>query len=80
MLSPPMPTTKPAADFTYTDQELLDLWREALAIVSIRGKSYQIGRRMLTAHDLQEIREMVTYFEERVAAASGLSVNLARMK
>ena len=76
---PPMPTTKPAADFTYTDQELLNLWREALAVISIKGSSYKIGSREYTFHDLDHVLAMVKYFEERVAAeTTGIAVNLAR--
>lgn len=75
-----MPSAKPAADYTYTDAELLALWREAVAVISIKGKSYQIGSRTYTFHDLDHVQAMVEYYERRVDAASGMSVNLARMK
>jgi hypothetical protein len=77
-----MPTTKPTADFTYTDQELLDLWRECLAVISIKGKSYKMGSngREFTAFDLGEVRGMVEYFERRVGSLSGIQSNKVRMK
>jgi hypothetical protein len=73
-----MPTTKPAASFDYTDAELLALWRECLATISVKGGRYRIGQREWQSHDLREVREMVEYYERRVAAESGLAVNHAR--
>ena len=69
-----MPTTKPTASFTYTDQELLDLWREALAVISIKGNRYRIGNREYEFHDLRHAREMVEYYERRVNANSSRAV------
>ena len=74
-----MSKTKITAAFTYTDQELLDLWRSADAAVSL-GQSYQVGDRTLTRADAEEITEKITFYESRVNAASGMAVNLARMK
>ena len=73
MLSP-MPTTKPSASFTYTDQEELDLWREALAVISIKGKSYRIGDREYQHHNLKEVRETVEYWKGQVNANSSRAV------
>jgi hypothetical protein len=75
-----MPTVKPTADFTYTDQELLNLWREAHAVCSVRGQSYTVLGQTVTSFDLEAIRKQIEFYEARVSAANGLSVNLARMK
>ena len=69
-----MPTTKPTASFTYTDQEQLDLWREALAVISIKGKLYRIGNREYEFHDLDHVLEMVEYWTRRVNANSARAV------
>ena len=56
---------------TYTDQELLDAWRQAEYEIATRGvKSYRIGDRMLTAFDLPEIAQRIDYYTRRVANAS----------
>jgi hypothetical protein len=75
-----MPSTKPVAAFSYTDAELPALWRECLAVVSIKGQTYQLQGRTFTHFDLREIREMVQYLEERVDAASGIAVTNIRFR
>lgn len=75
-----MPSVKPTADFTYTDQELLNLWREAHAVCSVRGQSYTVAGQTVTSNDVDKIRKQVEFYEQRVSAASnGLVINLARM-
>lgn len=66
---------------TGTDAELLLLYRAALAAIS-QGQSYQFGDKQLTRADLKEVREMITWLEDRVAAATlqGPAENVARMK
>ena len=74
--------TQYEANFTYTDQQLLDLFRECLARIAVSGQSYQMpGGRMFTAANLTEVRNMVSYYEAKVGQASGTgSTNYARLK
>lgn len=75
-----MPATKYEADFTYTDAELLALYRAALARISVSGQEYTIGNRTFIAADLAEIRQMISWLEPRVNASSGPAANYARIK
>lgn len=71
---------KLTAGATYTDQELLDLFREALAKVSVEGRSFTIRNRTYTSNDLAEIREMIAWLEKRIDNAdSGLPSNPVRL-
>lgn len=75
--------TKFVAQNQYTDQELLDLYREALASIS-QKQSYQMnvggGTRMLTLANLEEVRSQIEWLELRIdKAAPGLAVNYARL-
>lgn len=72
---------KLVADFDYTDAELLALFRQALAHISIGGQNYQIGDRIFEAGDLPEIRTTITWLEQRVNAdaATGPAELVARM-
>lgn len=72
--------SKYVAQFEYTDAELLALFREALARVSVSGQSYQIAGRIFTAANLPEIRKQVEWLESRVNATSGPAENIARLK
>ena len=63
-------SSKYAAAFTYSDQELLDLYRQAMAAVTIKGQSYEVAGRKWTAADLLELRNTVAYYERRVNASS----------
>lgn len=67
-----MPASKYAADFSYTDQELLDLFRECFAAIAVRGQSYQMniggGTRMFTEANIKEVRETIDWLEDKVAA------------
>lgn len=73
--------TKYVANFAYTDQELLDLWRECHASITVKGQEYFIGDRKFTAVDSAEVLRNITFYEQRVNAASGSSPSqiLARM-
>ena len=57
---------KLVAENEYTDSELLALWREAHAKLSVGGQSYRIGSREFTAADLKYIREQIEWLEQRV--------------
>jgi hypothetical protein len=64
--------TKLVAQATYTDAELLALWREAFAAVSV-GKSYTLRGKMLTRANIDEITKAITFLEKRIDGASGKS-------
>ena len=54
----------------WTKDELLEqigLWKEALKRCSM-GQSYKIGTRELTRYDLAEIRKMLDYLSNELAA------------
>lgn len=71
---------KLVASFEYTDAELLALYREAFAAVSVKGRSYTIGDRSFTAQDLNHIRDTITWLEQRITTASGgIASNLVRL-
>lgn len=58
---------------TFTDEDLLVLYRAALAAVAT-GKEYTIGGRngrTLTREDAKEIRETISWLEQRITNASG---------
>lgn len=52
-----------------TAQAQLDRWVAASTKVA-KGKSYQIGDRALTRADADEIREMIEYWEGKLAEAN----------
>lgn len=62
---------KPTASYTFTDQELLDLYRQAYAEIAVTGQDYMIGSRRFTAADLSKIAEQISWLESRIEAASG---------
>jgi hypothetical protein len=77
-------TEKYAAANDYTDAELLALYRECLARISVSGQSYQMtlggGTRNFTAADLKQVREMVTWLEDKISRVSaGSTVNYANL-
>ena len=73
---------KLTADFDYSDAELLALFREAFAKITVTGGSYKFGDREFTSHDLPEIRKTIAWLEQRVnAAASGpIAINKLQLK
>ncbi|MGD9632184.1 MAG: hypothetical protein AB7G28_20705 [Pirellulales bacterium] len=56
---------------TYTDAELLALWRQADADVAAGGQSRAIRGKVLTMADAHEITAKIKYYEARIAAKSG---------
>jgi hypothetical protein len=54
---------------TYTDAELLALFREAYARIATSGESYTIGSRSYSSANLTEIRDQIQWLEQRVAGA-----------
>ena len=61
---------KLAAEFTYTDSELLDLYREAYAKLSVLGQETQLLGKRVTRADLSQIKDQIEWLEQRVDAAN----------
>lgn len=68
---------KIVAAHTYTDQELLDIWRECSATIS-RGQSYTIAGRMYQGVDAAEVRENIRFYESRVNDSAPMANNLVK--
>lgn len=72
--------TKVTTANTYTDAELLALFREGVALIAATGQSYQIGGRTYTAANLPTMREMIDWLEGRISVeANGIATNYARL-
>lgn len=70
------------ADAVYTDAELLELTREAIAQLVGGAQRYKIGGREYEAADLPELRRSVEWLEARLArsrAGGGLSFRNVRL-
>jgi len=65
---------------SYTDVELLALWREADAVVSVSGQSYTNAIGTFTSANLDQIRASIMFYESRISGDSGLSINIASIK
>lgn len=72
--------TKIAADFTYTDQELLDLVREAIARISKYGGEWSLLGQDCTEADLGRLREWEQDLQDRISAATGPAIVVGRMR
>jgi len=65
---------------TYSDAELLALFREGVALIASTGQSYQIAGRSYNAASLPAMRDMIDWLEGRIAAeSSGLATNYVRL-
>jgi len=72
--------TKVTTANTYTDSELLALFREGVALIAATGQSYQIAGRMYNAASLPAMRETIDWLEGRITSeSSGLVTNYARL-
>ena len=72
--------TKVTTANTYTDAELLSLFREGVALIAATGQSYQIAGRMYNAASLPAMRETIDWLEGRITSDStGLVTNYARL-
>jgi hypothetical protein len=69
---------KYVARATYTDQELLNLWRECDAAIS-QNQEYEYGDRVYRRTDAREVTAKILMYEQRIAAATAPSQILARM-
>lgn len=76
-----MAATKYVAGFTYTNAELLALYRECAARISVSGQEYELNGRRYTAADAQEVRQTIDWLQTKVDAESGplFGTLLARM-
>lgn len=72
--------TKIAPDFDYTNEELLPLVREAIAVVTKYGRSYTIGNRVFNREHLPELYEILDKLERKISrVVNGLAYNNARI-
>ncbi len=72
--------TKVTTANTYTDAELLALFREGVALIAATGQAYKIGTREYNAANLPAMREMIDWLEGRISAESnGIVTNYARL-
>jgi hypothetical protein len=55
---------------TFTDAELLNLTRKAIADILVGGQSYGMNGRQLNRADLAGLREQEKYLEDRINAAA----------
>ncbi len=63
--------SKFAANYTYTDQELLDLYREAVAAIAATGAGYKCDDgREFTAANGPWLTSEITRLERRIAVAA----------
>lgn len=68
--------TKYVANDTYTDAELLALWRECYARISVSGQSYQMaipggGTQTYTSADVRYVRDQI----DALTAATNLATS-----
>lgn len=76
-----MSQTKYVAGFDYTDAELLALFRECLARISVSGQRYEIAERVYEAADVPEVLKIIDNLQAKINSASGpiFGTLLARM-
>lgn len=61
---------KLTAQFEYTDQELLAMWRECYAAIAVHGQSYSLLGRTYTRADLSEVQAQIRWLESRIEQRS----------
>lgn len=70
------------AGYSYTDEELLAIFREAYAKCAVEGQTYEFMGQKFTRADLQTLANEIDRLEKKVsAAANGLisvGINLKR--
>lgn len=62
---------KVVADYTYTDSELLALWREADAFLASGGQEVEVLGKRYRRSSAAEISAKIRIYEQRVNAAAG---------
>lgn len=72
--------TKVTTANTYTDTELLALFREGVALIAATGQAYKIGTREYNAANLPAMRDMIDWLEGRISIeANGIATNYTRL-
>jgi hypothetical protein len=72
--------TKVTTANSYSDAELLALFREGVALIAATGQSYQISGRTYNAASLPAMRDMIDWLEGRISAeANGIVTNYVRL-
>lgn len=72
--------TKVTTANSYSDAELLALFREGVALIAATGQSYQISGRTYNAANLPAMRDMIDWLEGRISAeANGIVTNYVRL-
>jgi hypothetical protein len=72
--------TKVTTANSYSDADLLALFREGVALIAATGQSYQISGRTYNAASLPAMRDMIDWLEGRISAeANGIVTNYARL-
>jgi hypothetical protein len=72
--------TKVTTANSYTDAELLALFREGVALIAATGQNYQIGSRIYNAASLPAMRDMIDWLEGRISSESnGIVTNYVRL-
>lgn len=72
--------TKVTTANTYTDTELLALFREGVALIAATGQAYKIGTREYNAANLPAMRDMIDWLEGRISIESnGIATNYTRL-
>jgi|GEM_PF-4238476 len=75
-----MAEAKHVAANTYTDQEALDLAREAVARALKQGIEYSSGKfRKVRRVELKELQDAVVFWESKVGSKNGSARNRARL-
>lgn len=73
--------TKVTTANSYSDAELLALFREGAALIAATGQSYQVAGRTFNAASLPVMWDTIERLEARISAASSgpIATNLARL-
>jgi len=71
--------TKVTTANTYTDAELLALYREGVAQIAATGQSYQIAGRTYTAASLPALRDTIDWLESRISSEQGMATNYVKL-
>ena len=72
--------TKVTTANSYSDAELLALFREGVALIAATGQSYQISGRTYTAANLPAMRDTIDWLEGRISSESnGIVTNYAML-
>ena len=71
---------KITAEYTYTDEELLAILREAYAKIVSKGQEYKFQNQTFTRADLGNVAKMITDLENKIAMAASGGVVSAKVR